>query len=148
MSYKIKQMKPKLLHFAESVLIKWYLGNFSSTHKAKCNISNAVTQTVDLLDWRWARVHKNIKMPRINKIFEKPLSPALPSFTLILTNSHISTGKYNRGVMVAELSEVKVAQSCSTVCDPMDYTWSSPGQNTGVGSLSLFQGIFPTQGSS
>ena len=25
--------------------------------------------------------------------------------------------------------------------------WSSPGQNTGVGSLSLLQGIFPTQGS-
>ena len=26
--------------------------------------------------------------------------------------------------------------------------WNSPGQNTGVGSLSLLQGIFPTQGSS
>ena len=25
--------------------------------------------------------------------------------------------------------------------------WSSPGQNTGVGTLSLLQGIFPTQGS-
>ena len=34
--------------------------------------------------------------------------------------------------------------------DPMDYTyspWNSAGQNTGVGSLSLLQGIFPTQGS-
>ena len=37
---------------------------------------------------------------------------------------------------------------------PMDYTWNSPwkswnspGQDTGVGSLSLLQGIFPTQGS-
>ena len=30
----------------------------------------------------------------------------------------------------------------------MDYSpWDSPGQNTGVGSLSLLQGIFPTQGS-
>ena len=26
-------------------------------------------------------------------------------------------------------------------------TWNSPGQNTGVGSLSLLQGNFPTQGS-
>ena len=26
-------------------------------------------------------------------------------------------------------------------------SWNSPGQNTGVGSLSLLQGIFPTQGS-
>jgi len=25
----------------------------------------------------------------------------------------------------------------------MDYPWNSPGQNTGVGSLSLLQGIFP-----
>ena len=31
---------------------------------------------------------------------------------------------------------------------PWNYSpWNSPGQNTGVGSLSLFQGIFPTQGS-
>ena len=44
--------------------------------------------------------------------------------------------------------KVKVAQSCLTLCDPMDLyrPWNSPGQNTGVGSLSLFQGIFPTQG--
>ena len=47
-------------------------------------------------------------------------------------------------------SEVKVAQSCPTLCDPMDglYSpWNSPGQNTGVGSHFLLQGIFPTQGS-
>ena len=42
-----------------------------------------------------------------------------------------------------------VAQSCLTLCNPMDFSrpWNSPGQNTGVGSLSLLQGIFPTQGS-
>ena len=27
------------------------------------------------------------------------------------------------------------------------HPWNSPGQNTGVGSCSLFPGIFPTQGS-
>ena len=44
---------------------------------------------------------------------------------------------------------VKVAQSCPTLCDPMDLysPWTSPGQNTGVGSPSLLQGVFPTQGS-
>ena len=43
--------------------------------------------------------------------------------------------------------KVKVAQSRPTHCDPNDYTaWNSPGQNTEVGSLSLLQGIFPTQG--
>ena len=42
--------------------------------------------------------------------------------------------------------KVKVTQSCLTLCDPMDYTMEFLGQNTGVGSLSLLQGIFPTQG--
>ena len=42
--------------------------------------------------------------------------------------------------------KVKVAQSCPTLCNPMDYSpWNSPGQNTGWSSLSLLQGIFPTQ---
>ena len=44
--------------------------------------------------------------------------------------------------------KVKVSQSCPTLqphglCSP----WNSPDQNTGVGSLSLLQGIFPTLGS-
>ena len=44
--------------------------------------------------------------------------------------------------------KVKVTQLCLTLCDTKDYSpWNSPGQNTGVGSLSLLQGIFPTQGS-
>ena len=42
--------------------------------------------------------------------------------------------------------KVEVAQSGPTCCDSMDCPWNSPGQNSGVGSLSLFQGIFPTQG--
>ena len=45
--------------------------------------------------------------------------------------------------------KVKVTQSCLTLCDPhrLYSPWSSPGQNTRVGSLSLLQGLFPTQGS-
>ena len=41
--------------------------------------------------------------------------------------------------------KVNVAQSCPTLCNPSP--WHSPGRNTGVSSLSLLQGIFPTQGS-
>ena len=41
--------------------------------------------------------------------------------------------------------EVQVAQSCLTLCNPMDCPWNSLSQNTGVGNLSLLQGIFPTQ---
>ena len=42
--------------------------------------------------------------------------------------------------------EVKVAQSCPTLCNPLDCPWNSPGQNTGVGGLALLQRICPTQG--
>ena len=42
--------------------------------------------------------------------------------------------------------ESEVTQSCPTLCDPMDCLRNSPGQNTGVSSLSLLQGISPTQG--
>ena len=42
--------------------------------------------------------------------------------------------------------KVKVTQSCLTLCNPMDCPWNSPGQKSGVGNLSLLQGIFPTQG--
>ena len=47
-----------------------------------------------------------------------------------------------------------VGQLCPTLCDSMDCSppgfsvhGDSPGKNNGVGSLSLLQGIFPTQGS-
>ena len=47
-----------------------------------------------------------------------------------------------------------VAQSCLTLCDPMDCSLpgssghgASPGKNAGVACHSLLQGIFPTQGS-
>ena len=44
------------------------------------------------------------------------------------------------------------SESCSVMSDSLwphglYSLWNSPGQNTGVGSLSLLQGIFPTQGS-
>ena len=47
-----------------------------------------------------------------------------------------------------------VAQSCLTLCDPLDCSLpgfsvheDSPGKNIGVGYHALLQGIFPTQGS-
>ena len=44
---------------------------------------------------------------------------------------------------------MEIAQSCLTLPSQGLYCpWNYPGQNTGVGSLSLLQGIFPTQGTS
>ena len=42
-----------------------------------------------------------------------------------------------------------VAQSCSTLCNPMDRLlcpWNFPDKNTGASCHFLLQGIFPTQG--
>ena len=48
-------------------------------------------------------------------------------------------------------SESEVAQSCPTLCDPMDirllYPWDFLGKSTGVGCHFLLQRIFLTQGS-
>ena len=45
-----------------------------------------------------------------------------------------------------------VTQSCSALCDPVDYSlsrllcpWNFPGKNTGVGCHFLLQDIFLTQ---
>ena len=47
-----------------------------------------------------------------------------------------------------------VAQSCLTLCDPIDYSppgssiyEDSPGKNTGVDGYAFLEGTFPTQGS-
>ena len=48
-------------------------------------------------------------------------------------------------VQFSSVQLISVAQSCQTLCDPIDCPWNSLGQNTGGGSLSLLQGIFPTQ---
>ena len=45
----------------------------------------------------------------------------------------------------------KLLQLCPTLCDPLDYTvhgilQARVQKPTGMGSLSLLQGIFPTQG--
>ena len=47
------------------------------------------------------------------------------------------------------LLQVIESESRSVVSDPHGpyHPWNSAGQDTGVGSCSLLQGIFPTQGS-
>ena len=55
--------------------------------------------------------------------------------------------KYSLHHHYKDWSEVKVTQSCRLFATPwtiqsMEFSW----QNTGLGSLSLLQGIFPTQG--
>ena len=48
---------------------------------------------------------------------------------------------------LTDISENRSVMSDSLRPHGLYSPWNSPGQNTGVGSLSLLQGIFPTQGS-
>ena len=59
-------------------------------------------------------------------------------------------GEGRRGYLVPGLQVYEESESRSVVCDSLQphglYSpWNSSGQNTGVSSLSLLQGIFPTQ---
>ena len=53
------------------------------------------------------------------------------------------SSNYHTFAFISHANKVKVSQSCPTLCNPIYRSWNFPGQNTGVGSLSLLQGIFP-----
>ena len=80
------------------------------------------------------------------------------SFTALTTQAKYLPGlrlPWSNGGDYSSLTvKVLVAQSCPTLCDPMDYSppgssvhGAFPGKNTGVGCHDLLQGIFQTQGS-
>ena len=66
-----------------------------------------------------------------------------------IPGSHISNWKVIRSKCKVHNLKKKNFSVVSDCLRPHELysPWSSPGQNTGVGSLSLLQGIFPTQGS-
>ena len=75
---------------------------------------------------------------------------SLPSFAFMKRLFSSSSLSAIREVSSAYLKSE--SESCSVVSDSLQphglYSpWNSPGQNTGVGSLSFLQRIFPTQGS-
>ena len=98
-------------------------------------------------------IHKNIKKIKLLCWASETYAILFIKYTSIKNNNGkililihmIHLGKTNR-----PLSEVW-SESRSVVSDSLWphglYPRNSPGQNTGVGSLSLLQGIFPTQGS-
>ena len=63
----------------------------------------------------------------------------------------ISVGNVTRGIKANnQFQDIHESESRSVISDCLRphglYSrWNPPGQNTGVGSLSLLQGIFPTR---
>ena len=81
--------------------------------------------------------------PELGEIDQRP-QPA--------TRRQVSKCSHQR--LVTKWCVCSVAQSCLTLCDPMDCSppgssvhGDSPGKNTGGRCHALLQGIFPTQGS-
>ena len=73
----------------------------------------------------------------------------IEKYTVLLLIAHNGSGgwKHVDPTMSRRWSEVK--WSCSVVSNSLRHhglSWNSLSQNTGVGSLSLLQGIFPIQG--
>ena len=77
-----------------------------------------------------------------------PVSGSFPMSQLFTSGSQ-STGA-SPSASVLPMNEMKWSESCSITSNSLRphglYSpWTSPGQNTGEGILSLLQGIFPTQ---
>ena len=72
--------------------------------------------------------------------------PCIEIFKNSPDDLNVHVAKFDNHTMFFE-SESRSVVSDSLRPPGLYSPWNSPGQNTGVGSLSLFQGIFPTQGS-
>ena len=78
---------------------------------------------------------------------EDPLEKGMKTHSSILARK-IPWTEEPAGLQSIVKVKVKVGRSCLTLRPPGLYSpWNCPGQNTEVGSLSLLQGIFSTQGS-
>ena len=73
---------------------------------------------------------------------------------LVFFNLQVTWHLKQQRQKIERLTLCLVTQSCPALCNPTDCSppgssvhGDSPGTNTGVGSHSLLQGIFPTQGS-
>ena len=78
-------------------------------------------------------------LPCSSGLVSAPICPK-PRFPLLLPRSGTLVSK------VVALSEWKSLMSNSLRPHELYSPWNFPGQSTGVGSRSLLQGIFPTQG--
>ena len=88
--------------------------------------------------YRGRGVGTGAELPHLSRCTALPTSPCVPQPEALQI--------WSFGVFICVY--MKVTQLFLTPWTHGLYSpWNSPGQNTGVGSLSLFQAIFPTQGS-
>ena len=83
-----------------------------------------------------------VGMKKWNSQFWKTVWQFFTKLSLLLAHDPAMTS-FN-----IDLSESRSVMSDCLRPHGLYSSWNSPGQNTGVGSFSLLQGIFPIQGSS
>ena len=123
-SYSRGSLNPSLLH-----LLPWAGGFFISVPPGKPFIPLVVPKQIVLRSSSYnSKIQQALKTENVIKSW-------------ILKHIQRQSLNWNKNFKNQNEVKVKVAQSLW----PLYYPWDSPGQNTGVSSLSLLQGIFLTQ---
>ena len=92
-------------------------------------------------DFQTLSENRETKFSRVRVVHEMSIH-WVPAMSQVLSAGTVEGTTVN---IHSPTTPEKTCESCSVVSNSA--TLNSPGQNTGVGSLSLLQGIFPTQGS-
>ena len=122
-------------------------------------LDSSVRATVTKFQQMGCLAHQTLFYPHISGVWEVPRSRRQQTHCVVrsglLVHRRPSSHGDGGGPRVTEISVLcSVAQSCPTLCDPMDRSppgssvhGDSPGKDTGVGCYALLQGIFLPQGS-
>ena len=124
----------------------WCVAGFSTTPRnsqmlAGCptvELKKNTSGTINHIDRRW---------PQIAQVKSSSLHDYTPPFLGLYPSPHpFPDSRHKQRLTSVLLSEWKSLSHVWLFATPWTtQSWNSPGQNTGVGSLSLLQGIFPIQ---
>ena len=117
-----------------------------------CNPINVACQAPVSMEFSRQEYWSGLPFPSAVDLSDPGIKPGSPALAggYFTTSATWETQVGMCGVCVCVCVCVLVAQSCLTLCNPMDCSplgssvWNSPGKNTGVGCHFLLQQIFLT----
>ena len=129
-------LSPCLFNFFYCKMQGWRKHELESRLPGEISATSDMRMTPPL----WQKVKRTFLM----KVKEENEKAGLK---LNIQKTKIMTSGPNISWQIDEVTVTVTVMSNSSGPHGLHSPWNSPGQNTGVGSLSLPQGIFPTQGS-
>ena len=156
-------MEPRSPKFQEDSLLSDLPGKLMNTGVGSLSLLQEIFLTQELnrglLLCRWILYQLSYQKTQYKLLYytsitkkSKRWSKFRCSWTQGFKLQHKDYGFHHPLVLQASSSVVLIAQSCLTLMTPWTVAcqhlcpWDFPGKNTGMGSQSLLQGIFPTQG--